>query len=67
MSSYGIKEHRRHGEAASVDVAAVEKERKRLKEITALYAPRDRFNFDESGLFGQCVHFSSSFVCVVSV
>ena len=52
VSSYNIREFRRHGEAASVDVAAVEKERERIREIMAQYDPKDVFNFDESGLFG---------------
>lgn len=41
---------RQHGEAGSVDVAAVEKERQRVSEILAQYPKQDRWNFDESGL-----------------
>ena len=47
-----MKEYKRHGEAASADLAAAEDERKRLSEILAPYAKRDRWNVDESGLFG---------------
>ena len=49
--SYKIKEYRRHGEAGSVDLAAVEAERQRMREVLAPFAKRDRWNFDESGLF----------------
>lgn len=47
--AYNIKEYRRHGEAASVDLTAVEAERACLQKVLAKYAPRDRFNFDETG------------------
>ncbi|KIM74849.1 hypothetical protein PILCRDRAFT_79648, partial [Piloderma croceum F 1598] len=47
-----LKEYKRHGEAASADLAAAEDERKWLLEILAPYAKRDRWNVDESGLFG---------------
>ena len=50
--SYGIQEHRCHGEAGSVDVEAIEKERERIKGIMSKFAPEDVFIFDESGLFG---------------
>lgn len=43
---------RQHGEAGSVDLEAVEKERQRLSAILAQYAKKDRWNFDESGLYG---------------
>ena len=49
---YGLKEHQRHGEAGSMDLAAVEKECVRVAKVLAAYAPRDRLNLDESGLFG---------------
>ena len=49
--TYKLKEQRRHGEAGSVDLQAVEAERKRLQALMKKYAPRDRFNFDETGLF----------------
>ena len=50
--SYNLKEYRRHGEAASADQDAAEEERKRVSKILAPYAKRDRWNVDESGLFG---------------
>ncbi|PPQ75267.1 hypothetical protein CVT25_000840 [Psilocybe cyanescens] len=49
--AYKIKEYRRHGEAGSVDLGAVEAERKRVEELSKKYAPKDRFNGDESSLF----------------
>ncbi|KIJ26625.1 hypothetical protein M422DRAFT_191970, partial [Sphaerobolus stellatus SS14] len=49
--AYGLKEHRRHGEAGSVDLSNVAKERKRVAEILAKFAPQDCFNFDETALF----------------
>ncbi|KAF9218622.1 DDE-domain-containing protein [Gyrodon lividus] len=49
--AYGIREHKRHGEAGSVDTDAVEEERIRCRQILAKFAPRDRFNFDETGFF----------------
>jgi hypothetical protein len=49
--AYGIKEYCRHGEAASVDLAAVKAEQARLKTVLAKYAPQDHFNFDETSLF----------------
>ena len=48
---YKIKEYRRHGEAGSVDLVAVDEERKRLREALARFAKRDRWNVDESALF----------------
>lgn len=50
--SHGLLEHRRHGEAGSVDLVAVEEERKRLSKVLAQYPKKNRLNFDESGLFG---------------
>lgn len=49
--AYNIKEYRRHGEAGSVDLAAVEAERARVKTVLAKYAPKDRFNADETSFF----------------
>ncbi|KIN94147.1 hypothetical protein M404DRAFT_169052 [Pisolithus tinctorius Marx 270] len=49
--AYNIKEYHRHGEAASVDLTAVEAERACLQKVLAKYAPRDHFNFDKTGLF----------------
>jgi len=48
---YKIKEYRRHGEAGSADLAAVEAERIRMREVLAPFAKRDRWNFDEPALF----------------
>jgi hypothetical protein len=50
--SYNLKEYKRHGEAASADLDTAEEERKQVSEILAPYAKRDRWNVDESGLFG---------------
>ncbi|VDB95332.1 unnamed protein product [Peniophora sp. CBMAI 1063] len=50
-NAYGLKTLRRHGEAGSVDLEAVAKERARLAPIIAQYDPKDTLNFDESGLF----------------
>jgi hypothetical protein len=41
-------ECQRHGEAGSVDLTAVEAEHIHMHAILSQYAPRDRFNFDES-------------------
>ena len=49
--AYGLKERRRHGEAGSVDLQAVEEERKRLGMILATYTPKNCWNLDESSLF----------------
>ena len=49
--AYKIKERRRHGEAGSVDLDAVEVERTRVQGLLLQYAPKDRFNFDETSLF----------------
>jgi hypothetical protein len=49
--AHGYKERRRHGEAGSVDLEAVEAERKRVALILKTYAPRDRWNVDELALF----------------
>lgn len=49
--AYGIREHRRHGEAGSVDPRDVAQERERIRPIIAQYAPRDCFNGDEGALF----------------
>ena len=48
--AHKIREHRRHGEAGSVNIAAVEAERKRMQLVLASYKPEDSFNFDESAL-----------------
>ena len=49
--AYKICEHRRHGEAGSVDLEAVEAERIRCQRITARFAPRDRYNVDETSFY----------------
>jgi hypothetical protein len=48
---YKIKEYRQHGEAGSVDLAAIKAECIRMQEILAPYAKKNQWNFDESGLF----------------
>jgi Tc5 transposase DNA-binding domain len=49
----GLKEMKRHGEAASADAETVEKERKRIQELITEYGYqlRDVFNMDETGHF----------------
>jgi hypothetical protein len=49
----GLKEFRRHGEAASSDPADVAKERARIRELIVKhrYRLKDIFNMDETGLF----------------
>ena len=49
--AYKLKEYRHHGEAASVDDQAADREHKRVQELMKRYAPRDRWNFDEMSLF----------------
>ena len=49
--TYKIKEYRRHGEAGSVDLAAVEAERLRVQKILVRYKPIDTFNFDKTAFF----------------
>ncbi|CAK5275207.1 unnamed protein product [Mycena citricolor] len=46
-----LQERKRHGEAGSVDLEAVEKERKRMRRIMAKYKPEDRWNTDETSFF----------------
>jgi hypothetical protein len=50
---HGLKEIRRHGEAASADLATVEQERCRIQELIAKYGYKlqDIFNMDETGMF----------------
>ncbi|KIL54259.1 hypothetical protein M378DRAFT_92908, partial [Amanita muscaria Koide BX008] len=48
---YNIAFQRLHGEAGSVDPAAAHAEQDRVCKILLDYAPRDRFNFDETGLY----------------
>ena len=49
----GLKELKRHGEAASANAETVEKERRRIQELITKYRYelRDIFNMDETGLF----------------
>jgi hypothetical protein len=49
----GLRQMKRHGEAASSNIDTVEKERKRVQDLIreAGYELRDVFNMDESGLF----------------
>lgn len=49
--TYNLRERRRHGEAGSVNLAAVEAEQHRVAKVLANFAPRDRWNFDETSLF----------------
>ena len=49
--TYNLQEHRRHGEAGSVDLDAVAAKRQRIAKILVKFAPRDRWNFDEMSLF----------------
>lgn len=46
-----MKERRKHGEAASVNLQDVKAERERMANILKPFAARDRWNFDESSLF----------------
>jgi hypothetical protein len=46
--SYGLKEHKFHGEAASVDPNAIVDEWARLKKISARYKEDNQFNIDET-------------------
>ncbi|KAF8237194.1 hypothetical protein L208DRAFT_1248851, partial [Tricholoma matsutake] len=55
--AYGLKEHHRHGEAGYVDLQAVEEEHKCLRVILTTFAPKDRWNLDESSLFALWVFF----------
>lgn len=50
---HGLKEMKRHGEAASASADTVEKERKRIQELIVKYGYElhDIFNMDETGLF----------------
>jgi hypothetical protein len=49
----GMREYKRHGEAASADPVAVEEEKDRIRNILKKhgYAAKDIFNMDETGLF----------------
>ena len=48
----GLKEFKRHGEAASASTEDVDKEHERIRElIRHRYQLKDIFNMDETGLF----------------
>jgi Tc5 transposase DNA-binding domain len=49
----GLREFKRHGEAASADPVAVESERERVKKLIEKggYKAQDVYNMDETGLF----------------
>ncbi|KIJ39132.1 hypothetical protein M422DRAFT_258011 [Sphaerobolus stellatus SS14] len=49
--AYNIKERRRHGEAGSVDLVAVEAECIHVRAILARYPPENIYNFNETSLF----------------
>ena len=51
LSRHRLKQIRKHGEAASVDIEAVNKEQAHIKELLARFQPEDRWNVDESALF----------------
>jgi hypothetical protein len=50
-TAYKIREYRWHREAGSVDIEAVDKEREHCRKILAKFAPKDRWNFDETSFF----------------
>ncbi|KAG1739619.1 hypothetical protein EDD22DRAFT_982274 [Suillus occidentalis] len=49
--TYKIQEHRQHGEAGSVNLDDVTAKCTRCQKILAKYAPKDRWNFDETSFF----------------
>jgi len=49
--TYKLKKQWQHREARSADLQAVKAEHKRLQALMKKYAPRDHFNFNETGLF----------------
>ena len=61
----GLREFKRHGEAASADPETVEKERERLRELIRKHGLRlkDIWNMDESALFWAYVYIS--FFCLI--
>ena len=58
---YGLREMRRHGEAASADADTVNAERKRIQELIKKhgYQLHDIYNMDETGLFYVCADIST--------
>ena len=61
----GLREFKRHGEAASANPETVEKERERLRELIRKHGLRlkDIWNMDESALFWAYVYIS--FFCLI--
>ena len=53
--AYKLKKYWHHGEAASVDDQAADRECKHVQELMKRFAPRDRWNFDEMSLFPKWV------------
>jgi DDE superfamily endonuclease len=49
--AHKLKEIRKYGEAGSVDIETVKKERACIKELLARFQPEDRWNVDEFALF----------------
>ena len=49
------KTYRQHGEAGSTDPEAVKAEQKCIQGVLASFAERNRWNFDETGLFALWV------------
>jgi len=60
----GLRQMKRHGEAASANTETVENERKRIQELIGKYGYqlRDIFNMDETGLFYGYVPVDSCFL-----
>ena len=58
---YGLREMRRHGEAASANADTVNAERQRIQELIKKhgYQLRDIYNMDETGLFYACADIST--------
>jgi len=50
---WNLKSRTVSGESGSVDMEFVARERVKLNEILSKFAPKDRFNIDEMGLFYQ--------------
>jgi hypothetical protein len=48
---HGLTQHKKHGEAAEMNVEVLEGSRQRLCDIVKEYDPKDVYNMDESALF----------------
>ena len=48
---HGIRSYRRFGESGPVNMALIEKERPKIREVLDKYALADVYNMDETGLF----------------